>query len=227
MKQKKFVCKAVFFDLWDTLVFSFGVMRKTQRIMGLQSLQFMDFVERYEKATMKKNFSSPSALFVSGFRAFGLKPKKQQLVVLEKLWKHNLKNAELFPESLRVLQSLKARGFKLVLVSNLQYFGSRALLKRLKLEHFFDSIQFSFEARLLKPDKRIFLRALKQLKLRPNQVVMVGDSLTDFFGAKNAMIRCVIVARKAKKENNYKALATINNLEELLDLLESEKNGSC
>ena len=57
------------------------------------------------------------------------------------------------------------------------------------------------DAGVLKTDKKIFEMALKKVKLKPSEVVMVGDSLqTDIEGSKKAGIRGILVDRRDSRE---------------------------
>ncbi len=225
MKQK-IKCRAVLFDLWNTLVCTFGITRHTQKIMGLDKKNFGCFIKRFEKATMLKPFDSVEDFFASAFHEFAAKSDKKTIRKLFLLWRKNIKKAKPFPETMRVLHELKKRGFKLGIVSNCQYFYMHALLKRLGFDKLFDSTQLSFETHVLKPNPKIYLRALKELGVKPSGAVMVGDSDTDINGAGNAKIRAILLDRRARKKKYYKAVAVINSLSELLELLEVDSNGN-
>ncbi|GEM_PF-3581622 len=220
MTQKKFSCNAVFFDLWDTLVSARAITWETQQEMGLGNNSFRFFIQRFERAVMLKRFVSVESFVRAGFAEFGLHPEKEKVKKIASMWRAHMKSTKLFPETLRVLKALKQKGFLLALVSNCQFFGTRAMLKRLKLLRLFDSIQLSFENGLLKPNPRVFSRALKALRLKPKQAIMVGDSRTDIIGAANAKMRGIIVQRKLRSKKYFKAVAAIGSLEELFSLLE-------
>jgi HAD superfamily hydrolase (TIGR01509 family) len=73
-----------------------------------------------------------------------------------------------------VLKELR-QDYKLGLVSN--YFGNMInVLTELSLSGYFDSIIDSTIVEIRKPDPRIFEFALNELKLKPEETVVVGDS---------------------------------------------------
>jgi putative hydrolase of the HAD superfamily len=78
-----------------------------------------------------------------------------------------------------LLESLRARGLKLGLVSNA--FDARALLdrdmERMGLAERLDSFVFSSEVGVRKPHPEIFRRCLTELAIEPEQAVFVGDRL--------------------------------------------------
>jgi len=223
--KRKIKCKAVLFDLWNTLLGSYAVMRRTKEIMGCSNYDTKRFIRRFERATMMKPFDSTEDFFASAFREFAIKPDKKKIKGLIFVWKKNAK-AKPFPETIRTLHALKKRGCKLAIVSNCQYFGMRNMIGRIGGKRLFDSIQLSFEAHSLKPNPRMYRLALKELHAKPKEAIMVGDSDTDMNGARNAKIRGILIDRRTEKKKRYKAVAAINSLEELLEILEVEKNGS-
>ncbi|ULQ59500.1 HAD family hydrolase [Brucepastera parasyntrophica] len=82
-----------------------------------------------------------------------------------------------FPGSIETLSVLKNKGFRLGLVSNGTTGEQRAKLGRFNLAGFFEVILIEGEVGYGKPDVRIFEKALQMLRLRPEEVWMVGDNL--------------------------------------------------
>ena len=83
---------------------------------------------------------------------------------------------ENFPETEEVLEELKNKGIKLILISNSPP-PSKDALKKLHLTQFFDKTIFSCDINLMKPSKEIFYFAIKNLNIDPHEILMVGDSL--------------------------------------------------
>jgi putative hydrolase of the HAD superfamily len=84
----------------------------------------------------------------------------------------------LFPETRQVLTELKNVGYKLGVISN---FDTRVygVMKSLSILDFFDAVITSSEAGFCKPHPQIFEAALKALKTKPSETLIVGDSLHD------------------------------------------------
>ncbi|MEP7010796.1 MAG: HAD-IA family hydrolase [Acidobacteriota bacterium] len=81
---------------------------------------------------------------------------------------------EVFPEVPAVLAELRARGFKLAVISN---WDERlpAVLAGLGLSQSFDAVVTSGDAGVEKPDRRIFDHALSLLGIPPERALHVGD----------------------------------------------------
>jgi putative hydrolase of the HAD superfamily len=80
---------------------------------------------------------------------------------------------ELYPEVVGVLEQLQSR-FQLAVVSNFDG-RLRMILEHLGVSKFFSHIFVSSEIGADKPDPEIFRRALKFMKLQPDEALHVGD----------------------------------------------------
>lgn len=87
--------------------------------------------------------------------------------------------------------------------------------------HLFSSTVFSDEVELCKPDSRVFEKALKELMVRPEETVHVGDLLrTDVAGAKNMGMKAVWLRNNGNlRHNDCAPDYVINRLSELLEIL--------
>jgi putative hydrolase of the HAD superfamily len=80
---------------------------------------------------------------------------------------------ELYPEVVDVLEKLSPR-FQFAVVSNFDG-RLRLILEQLGVSKFFEHVFISSELGADKPDPEIFRRALKVMRLQPNEVLHVGD----------------------------------------------------
>ncbi|MBV9691931.1 MAG: HAD family hydrolase [Ktedonobacteraceae bacterium] len=94
-----------------------------------------------------------------------------------------------FPDTFSTLETLRARGFLLGIVSNRNW-GGELFQQDLQILGFFEyfdpsCIAISADLGIRKPNPDIFLRVLNALDVAPHEAVMVGDSLrADVAGAK-------------------------------------------
>jgi putative hydrolase of the HAD superfamily len=117
-----------------------------------------------------------------------------------------------FPDVVPVLAELRETGARLAIVSNWDS-SLPALLSRLGLASWFDTIVVSHLEGLEKPRPELFLRAIERLEGSPGDALHVGDvPELDEAGAKAAGIASVIVDRRGRLPAERKALADLSTL---------------
>lgn len=124
-----------------------------------------------------------------------------------------------------VLAKLTAQGRALGLVSNTFWAAEMhdADLARFGLLEYLPVRVYSCEAGFVKPDQRIFRRALDQLDVAPAEAVFVGDKLdVDIAGPQKLGMHAVLVASPYQIETNPDITpdARIDSIDELPGLLE-------
>ncbi len=133
------------------------------------------------------------------------------------------------PDGVKVLSTLKNRGYQLALVSNTADDGNvQYLVDKIQARPFFDSVITSAAMGIRKPNPRIYAPVLAGWNLSPKNVAMVGDTLgADILGAKNAGLFSVWVTEFADTPGNRAHRDTIQpdlvveNLAQLLNIFDS------
>lgn len=127
----------------------------------------------------------------------------------------------LFPETEQVLTALKARGYRLGLVTNGVPDLQREKLDRSGLAGWFDAVAVSGELDCGKPDPGIFAYACATLGVSPVECVMVGDNPErDMAGAMAAGMRSVWVQRYGRERHpRYPGDWACDSLNGLVDWL--------
>ena len=128
------------------------------------------------------------------------------------------KTHTLVPHAQETLETLHAKGYRLFAASN--SFGH---LQRSRLEHagilrFFEDTFISMDLGYDKPDIRFYQEALRRCNLSPEEVIMVGDSMTtDVLGAQAAGIEAIYFNRHNEPLiNQQSSITVISSLPELL-----------
>ncbi len=102
-----------------------------------------------------------------------------------------------YPETMAALEALRAAGLRMGIISN---WDSRlpALLSRLRLDGYFESVICSARAGCEKPNPAIFEMALRALQIPPSSALHIGDRAEeDYHGARAAGLRALAVDRGA------------------------------
>jgi HAD superfamily hydrolase (TIGR01509 family) len=117
---------------------------------------------------------------------------------IREAWKSSVDSAILTDGAIALLDDLRQRGMRLAMVSNTPP-TSHHIITRLGLRDRFDAIVFSCDVGFLKPDPRIFRRALEQLKSRAEETVVVGDKIrTDILGGAILGFRSILVETRMR-----------------------------
>lgn len=98
-----------------------------------------------------------------------------------------------FPGVVEALEWLAARGSRLGVCTNKFEAFSHALLRDLRLDHYFGAVMGGDSLPVRKPDGGHILGVIRKLGGRADESVMVGDSATDVSAARNAGVPVVVV----------------------------------
>ncbi len=82
-----------------------------------------------------------------------------------------------YPGAIETLQTMRARGIRLALLTNGEAGNQRRSIERYGLAPYFDCVVIEGEFGIGKPDERVFGHALLTLGCEPESAWMVGDSL--------------------------------------------------
>lgn len=170
--------RAVLFDLDDTLLDRTGSLHRflvdQHRRFGMLfgGVSFPIFRDRFlaldERGHVHKSVVYPRLLAEFGIRS-------DAATLLADYNQHCCLHAGAFPEASAVLTELRARGFRLAIVTNGETEFQTRHIHALGLATVVDAILISQAEGLRKPDKRLFWRAAERVGTAPEQCLFVGD----------------------------------------------------
>jgi len=123
-----------------------------------------------------------------------------------------------------VLTELKRKGFKLGILTNTTVSREehvRTALRKIDAEKYFNVIVTSIDIGHDKPDERIFLTALRAVRVKPREAVMVGNRVsTDIVGGNRAGMKTILFKWNQRYPERITSpeeqpTATIKSLKEL------------
>ena len=128
----------------------------------------------------------------------GLRPTEGALDLYDIYWNELLANIKLFPYVVRLMNELKERGIKILILTDLTAHIQHRKIAKIGLSEYIDVFVSSEEAGEEKPSKRAFDRLLLKAKLNAEELLMIGDSQTkDIDGSKASGLKALLY----KKEN--------------------------
>jgi 2-haloalkanoic acid dehalogenase type II len=208
--------KVILFDFWGTLVENGIFPSPSKQVKYILRIKdpFTDFILKFEKSFMTDKFQNLTEGFEKVISDFGLNSPDFVKDKLVGMWNKNTILAKPFPDTVQVLKALKDEGVKIALLSNADPFSIDQVLEKYKLKELFDGIYLSYNHGKLKSEGELFEIALKDLKMKKEDALMVGDSIeSDIKGAENAGIKSVLLDRKNKRDYEDKIIS----LKELLE----------
>ena len=218
--------KAVIFDLDNTLI-DFMKMKKHSCSAAIDAMIGAGLDVDHEKAT-KELFKL--------YDKYGLEERKIFQKFLKKLTgKVNyriLANGivayrrvrtgflDSYPNVDYVLLKLKRKGIKLGIVTDAPKLKAWVRLASIKLSNFFDAVVTFEDTKQLKPSKLPFKAALRKLKLKASECLMVGDwPERDIKGAKAIGMKTCFARYGNPKIKKTDADYEISNIKMLLDIV--------
>jgi putative hydrolase of the HAD superfamily len=120
-----------------------------------------------------------------------------------------------YPDVAPALEQLRAAGIKLVIASNWDC-SLPDWLEPLGLLELVDAVVTSADVGAAKPDPALFMRALEQAGVPPEEAVHVGDSLdNDVAGARAAGLRPLLLVRHGEPPDGVETLRSLAELPSL------------
>ena len=121
-----------------------------------------------------------------------------------------------YDDILSTLKALHGR-YKLGVISD-NWPSLKSRLKSGGVDIYFDAMTISSYLGTFKPDKRMYLHALEQMKLPPEQTIFIDDGVENLEGAERCGIQPVLITAKPNPEYSEK-YPSISKLSELLEIL--------
>jgi len=229
--------KSIFFDLGQTLVelsylkvCMYNALKKNLTSYNINLTELMYkwgykthhlFIEYREKS-----FIDTIEIHILGLKAvlnyYKIKISDELIrIIVNDVWYSFIENSRLYPNTIKILNSLKKNGYKLGLITNSEFFIVNGILQKHNLYEFFDAKVISGVIKLYKPNPQLFSNAIDLAECFPFEAIYVGDSEIDIKGANNIGMITVIVNRNEVPDPGVGIQPDyrINSLMELPDLI--------
>jgi putative hydrolase of the HAD superfamily len=224
------VVKALLFDLYDTLAHIdidryLAIKAEMAAILRLPADAFLNVWKRYTSISSLGEVLTIEERIARILRDLNVRPETEAIrdaALLE--YKLQTEQVHLSNNVAEVLNCHRDRGIKLGLVTNAPSY-MRSIPSILGIENCFDTVVFSFELGVLKPDPRIYLAACNNLELKPFECVFIGDGNDrELDGARRlGMISVIIgngrseILRSEQSQAYDYRIEKIEGLEEILN----------
>ena len=208
--------KLVIFDLDGTLVDAYRAICSSFNF----TMQKMHYPEQ-ASITIRRAVGWGDELLLKPF--VGPKDLKKALTIYRRHHKYALvRYSRLMPDTKQVLVYLKKLNRKLAVASNRPTKFSWILIRRLKLDKYFDFVLCADKLNHAKPHPEIINKIMHKFQVKPSEVLYVGDMVIDAQAARRAKVKAVLVTTgssafcQLKKEKPYKIIRSLKGLLKLV-----------
>jgi len=214
---------AVLFDLGGTIMKTVDVPEIHRRILEAQGVNVpLNEIAEAHNANQSEHDTEEMAMLGQEYwvkwnlkmlERLGIRENKESLAKkTDELWWEYAELAA-YPDVRETLTQLLSRGLKTGIITNGTERDVKQILQRLDLTSYFDVAVGVDACKRAKPHKEIFLYALDKLKVKPEEVIFVGDSVTyDYEGALKAGLKPVLIDRDRIRPANVEAITSLAEL---------------
>ncbi len=180
----------------DTVLFDFDgtVMNTNDVIMMSWQHTFRTLEGREEDPeVLLKTFGEPLEITMKKF--FPDIPTDEAIEVYRSFHRDNFGELiSLFPGMKELIQEVKARGYKVGLVTSRLLNTTMQGLEKYGIKQYFDAVITADDTTKHKPDPEPVNIVLEKLGSVPEHTIMLGDTLFDLLCARNAKVKSVLVS---------------------------------
>jgi len=231
------VIKAVFFDLYNTLVHYEPPQEELQakalkelgvdvspEVLRRPIVAANEFIYNQiaRRPLSDRSTEEKMALYIqyqeTVFREAGIKYDQKLVLGLLGKMQQTKMNLVLFDDVAPALTDLKSRGIKLGLISNVEQ-DMTETMTRLELPSWLEIIVTSQDGGASKPRPEIFQEALRRAGVQPPEAIYIGDQYqVDVIGANGAGMKGILLDRRGYYED-ITDCPRINSLSEVVEYL--------
>ena len=239
--------KVVIFDIGDTLFFTKTMNTAIKKFRDLEALNSFGYnfskkdywkarrvMERELKNLSKKQRNNKLIYGTLTMKALGLKPKKRIVKQMRKAYEDELvRQAVPIPNSLKIIKALKKKKILLAILSNAYSDFGKLYLKKFGFTKYFKKILISCDIGYRKYEIKPFYILLNKLnknrkhKIKPNECLMVGNTLSEDAVAKQVGMKVAILKPMIEDKHllkKFKPDYLINDLMEVKTIVEKENS---
>jgi FMN phosphatase YigB (HAD superfamily) len=217
-------------DLWGTVARSDNrePIRNLQEILGykVKSIDHNDVRSvdpEFLRICLTTDEKDPVRFAQQIGSHFGISVTPEMVTAFLKVINEESMCSGIFFDAKSALKTLKARGYKLVLASNLWPFPVECLFQEDNLGKYFPEPLrvYSFRENVSKPELSFFDKALVRAGVPARRCLMIGDHLeNDILCAREAGIQTCLIDRNGKYRGDARVPSDVLHIVSMEDLLE-------
>ncbi len=210
--------KYILCDFWGTLA-QLGVyspVKKIKHILGLDEIDFAEYVNRMQNVLLTKNYPSMREGFEAVAAEFDVSVTDEQLDELVGMWNKSWIMARPLPYIKETLVKLGGQ-YQFVLVANTDPKSVHNCLDKFGWTDLFSNVFYSCDIGCIKTDPSFLVKVLESLDADASECVFLGDGVnSDMVPAEKAGITGILIDRRDRQDFGLK----IRRIEEISRVIE-------
>jgi len=191
--------KAILFDLDGVLVDSFdawlAALNDALKFYNHKELTKENFIDRYWGHDLFDNIKEMNLTYEVG-------------EACNNFYKNHIGKVKIFPKTKETL--LKLNNYRKGLITNTPKDSAVNVLKQFDIYRYFELVLTSNDVEKSKPDPEIVIKSCKLLKLKPEEVILVGDTNSDVKAGRAA--GCRVIGINVEADYRIKDIFEITSL---------------
>ena len=218
--------KAVFFDLFFTLIYPYYSFENEYDIIDISSSEWESYAENtilYEERARGKIRNEREIINrIVNIMPYKVTEEQKRKILLKREERMKRALLSIDDQVLEILGRVRKKGIKIGLISNadiidIKYWNDSPL------SALFDSVIFSCDVGILKPEIEIYQLAMKRLNVKPEESIFIGDGgSNELFGARRAGMKtifCEYLECKSKIQKQMIMKYSDHHIESFYDIL--------
>ena len=218
--------KAVFFDLFFTLIYPYYSFENEYDIIDISSSEWESYAENTilydERARGKIRNEREIINRIVNIMPYKVTEEQKRKILLKREERMKRALLSIDDQVLEILGRVRKKGIKIGLISNadiidIKYWNDSPL------SALFDSVIFSCDVGIVKPEIEIYQLAMKRLNVKPEESIFIGDGgSNELFGARRAGMKtifCEYLECKSKIQKQMIMKYSDHHIESFYDIL--------
>lgn len=158
-----------------------------------QNLERLGYDEHTQEAIMNAMFANPlwnesdrGVLTDEELIAKFVENAPEYETQIREAYKKIGNSIEILPHSVEWVKDLKAQGYHLYIISNYGDYTYQQTSHKMKFLPYMDGAIFSYQYKIIKPDRRIYETLLETYQLKAEECVFIDDSMQNVIAAREA-----------------------------------------
>lgn len=205
--------KAVLFDVGGVIKTNYPLSKDTAEICGVSDEKVKEIKEERRLKVgipAEKGLISDEDFWVGVSEILGKKLPQTPEECVKIAKKRYIENFVFHQEVVDLAKELKEKGIKIAILSNVFEYSAEVIRQKGGYDNF-DPVILSYEVGMAKPEKDIYLYALRKLNLKPEECIFIDDKEENLVPARELGMKTVLAENQEQIVKDVWSIIDIDN----------------